>query len=201
METLDPTLSDDRGDAPGTLRHVEEFANTLDVESGADDLRTPEDAARWLRARPELAAPDPRPRAVSIDGLATLRRLRAALRDALRANHDGPAQAGAYAEMNAIAAGVPLQLCLDPAAGARLEPRCDDAASFAAGRVLAAVYDAVADGSWNRLKICPADTCQWVFYDRSRNRSGTWCSMRVCGNRAKVRRYQQRLRGKGREDA
>src|SRR3712207_8580100 len=37
-----------------------------------------------------------------------------------------------------------------------------------------------------RLKACPWDSCQWAFYDQSRNRSGVWCNMAVCGNRAKV---------------
>lgn len=203
METpLDPPVSGEPGDAPGTLRLVEEFANTLDVESGGDELRTAAGAARWLAARPELTRPGaPAGPAVTDEGFAMLRQLRAALREVLRANHDRTADRGAYAELNAIAAGIPLQFILDPETGARLDSGRDDAVTFAVGRLLAAVYDAIAAESWARLKICPADSCQWVFYDRSRNRSGTWCSMRVCGNRAKVRRYQERLRGKAAGDA
>ena len=55
-------------------------------------------------------------------------------------------------------------------------------------------HDLEADrrGEWTRLKICPADDCQWAFYDRSRNRSATWCDMKVCGNRHKVREYRER---------
>ena len=49
-----------------------------------------------------------------------------------------------------------------------------------------------ADGTWDRLKVCLADDCQWAYYDRSRNRSSVWCDMRVCGNRAKVRSYRER---------
>jgi len=44
------------------------------------------------------------------------------------------------------------------------------------------------------LKVCPADTCQWAFYDASRKRSAVWCDMRVCGNRAKVRGFRERTR-------
>ncbi|HUY61935.1 MAG TPA: CGNR zinc finger domain-containing protein, partial [Candidatus Dormibacteraeota bacterium] len=51
-----------------------------------------------------------------------------------------------------------------------------------------------ADGSWARLKACPAQRCHWAFFDASRNRSGTWCTMAVCGTRAKARSYQRRLR-------
>ena len=43
-----------------------------------------------------------------------------------------------------------------------------------------------------RLKICP--NCQWLFLDRSRNRSRAWCDMAVCGNRAKASRHYRRNR-------
>jgi predicted RNA-binding Zn ribbon-like protein len=52
----------------------------------------------------------------------------------------------------------------------------------------------MADGSWERLKICPADDCHWAFYDASKNRSRTWCNMQVCGNRKKTRAYRARNR-------
>jgi predicted RNA-binding Zn ribbon-like protein len=41
-----------------------------------------------------------------------------------------------------------------------------------------------------RLKICP--NCAWLFLDRSRNRSRTWCDMSVCGNRAKARLHYRK---------
>jgi predicted RNA-binding Zn ribbon-like protein len=59
-------------------------------------------------------------------------------------------------------------------------------------RLLAAVADAQCAGTWERLKACGAEDCQWAFYDTSRNRSRTWCSMEVCGNRAKTRAYRAR---------
>ncbi len=64
----------------------------------------------------------------------------------------------------------------------------------AVGTILSVVYDSMRDGSWSRLKACPAERCQWVFYDTSRNRTSTWCSMAICGNRTKVRNYQERRR-------
>jgi predicted RNA-binding Zn ribbon-like protein len=46
-----------------------------------------------------------------------------------------------------------------------------------------------------RLKQCPApDGCGWLFYDTSKNQTRRWCSMRMCGNGAKSRRFQQRQR-------
>lgn len=46
------------------------------------------------------------------------------------------------------------------------------------------------------VKECSSETCDWLFIDRSRNRSRRWCDMRECGNRAKVRRFYERHRGK-----
>jgi predicted RNA-binding Zn ribbon-like protein len=42
----------------------------------------------------------------------------------------------------------------------------------------------------DRLKICP--NCEWLFLDRSRNKSRTWCDMAVCGNRTKAKRHYRR---------
>ena len=50
----------------------------------------------------------------------------------------------------------------------------------------------VNDGSWDRLRGCANPTCRSVFWDRSKNRSGRWCSLSVCGNQAKVRAYRER---------
>ena len=51
-------------------------------------------------------------------------------------------------------------------------------------------YGAWLAGTWPRLKGCAQ--CEWVFFDRSKNRSGTWCSMTICGNRTKNRAYRRR---------
>ena len=61
-------------------------------------------------------------------------------------------------------------------------------------RLLSIVFEAMRDGSWERIKICPGHGCRWAFYDASKNQKRTWCSMAVCGNRAKVRSYQERKR-------
>jgi predicted RNA-binding Zn ribbon-like protein len=58
----------------------------------------------------------------------------------------------------------------------------------------AAVFLTSADLS--RLRTCENPRCRWVFYDGTRNGSRRWCSMAVCGNRAKVRRYYARHRAR-----
>ncbi|RLK60599.1 CGNR zinc finger domain-containing protein [Actinokineospora cianjurensis] len=67
-------------------------------------------------------------------------------------------------------------------------------ACTATGAVLAAATRLAVLGEWDRVKICPADDCRWAFFDRSRNRSRTWCSMRVCGNREKARTWRERAK-------
>jgi predicted RNA-binding Zn ribbon-like protein len=44
-----------------------------------------------------------------------------------------------------------------------------------------------------RLRECASDTCGWLFVDESKNHSRRWCSMRDCGNRAKVRRFRAQV--------
>ena len=52
-----------------------------------------------------------------------------------------------------------------------------------------------------RIRECAADTCSWLFLDRSRNRSRRWCDMSVCGNRSKARRHYRRTRAESRRSA
>jgi predicted RNA-binding Zn ribbon-like protein len=49
-----------------------------------------------------------------------------------------------------------------------------------------------------RLRECLGQDCGWLFVDQSRNRSRRWCSSADCGNRARVRRFHERRRGKTR---
>jgi predicted RNA-binding Zn ribbon-like protein len=48
-------------------------------------------------------------------------------------------------------------------------------------------------GELHRIKECPLqEGCGWLFFDASRNRSRAWCSMKTCGNSAKVKRFRAR---------
>jgi predicted RNA-binding Zn ribbon-like protein len=46
------------------------------------------------------------------------------------------------------------------------------------------------------LRECAAETCSWLFLDRSRSRRRRWCDMATCGNRAKARRHYQRKKAR-----
>jgi predicted RNA-binding Zn ribbon-like protein len=65
----------------------------------------------------------------------------------------------------------------------------------AIARLMAIVAAAVEHGRWERLKACPREECEWAFYDKSKNRSGRWCSMEACGNIEKARAFRERKRG------
>jgi len=77
-----------------------------------------------------------------------------------------------------------------------LEPRGGGVAG-AFGRLVAIAFIAFYDGTWEHLRQCANDDCRAVFFDRSKNHSGRWCSMQSCGNRAKVRAWRERQRATG----
>jgi predicted RNA-binding Zn ribbon-like protein len=48
----------------------------------------------------------------------------------------------------------------------------------------------LAGGQRAQIRVC--GRCSWMFLDPSPTRRRRWCSMAICGNRAKVQRHQQR---------
>lgn len=178
--------------APGSLERVREFVNTLDVESGTDDLDSPANADRWL-AEHDLPVIDVEDAAPELERLVAVRE---ALRGLLLANNAGaapPPDAIGVLNEQAAEANVGLHFDVD---GAALVTHCGGV-DAAIASLLAIVHGSMQDGSWPRLKACPADDCLWSFYDGSRNRSATWCEMGECGNRAKARRWRERQRADG----
>jgi predicted RNA-binding Zn ribbon-like protein len=178
--------------APGDLETVRAFVNTLDIDDGIEQLARPADLARWLAEHDLLGGADA-VRATAED-LRHAVELREALRAELLAHHGGASAAAATATLDAAARRARLTLRFTGPGRTALEPAAGGV-DGALGRLLAIVEAAIDDGSWQRLKACPADSCGWAFFDASRNRSAVWCDMRVCGNRAKVRGYRERTRG------
>ncbi len=172
--------------APGDLALVERFVNTLNIEEGEDLLGDPGGLARWL-AEAGLAPGDA---AFGEPDRERLIAVREALRALLLANHGGDPPSEAIAALDRAAT---LTVTFDAAGAARLAPACGGIDSVLTA-LLGIVARSQAEGTWPRLKACPADACGWAFYDRSRNHSRTWCTMSVCGNRAKARSYRARQR-------
>jgi predicted RNA-binding Zn ribbon-like protein len=174
--------------APGELERVRRFVNTRQVGHGTDLLSDTNAMAEWFAA--EGLAPDEL-RASRAD-LARAIELREAMRAVLAAHNIGEsAPAQASGTLDAIARRARLRPHFDDDGGASLVP---DATGVdgALGRLLAIVHDSIAQGTWTRLKACRDDTCAWAFYDHTKNRSGTWCSMERCGNRSKARAHRER---------
>ena len=178
------------GKAPGELRLVQDFVNTLDVEDAEEGLATPDALRDWLAERELVDGAA----ALSAGDLERARNVREALRELMLANNDGRLESRAVDRLNREAVAASLQVRFDPDGRARLLAAAGGWEG-ALGRLLAVVERAMADGTWSRLKACREDTCRWAFYDRSRNRSGSWCNMEVCGNRSKARAYRARQRG------
>jgi len=61
--------------------------------------------------------------------------------------------------------------------------------------MLIMALDAMSKGKWERFKLCQDPTCRASFYDTTKNGTKTWCSMKVCGARNKMRRLRERQQG------
>jgi predicted RNA-binding Zn ribbon-like protein len=175
--------------APGELEQVRAFVNTRQIGHGTERLSDPAALAVWLADRG--LAPGA-VRATRAD-LAHALELREALRAMLVAHAGAPGVVSASVTRALEEASRRARLALRFAedGGAALVPDAPGV-NGALGRLLAIVHDAIAQGTWTRLKACREPDCEWAFYDHTKNRSGAWCSMEGCGNRAKARAYRER---------
>lgn len=182
---------------PAHTALLRDFVNTRDVETGEEELSSAAALTRWLRER-ALIEPHAG-KATSAQHEHALE-LRESLRAAMVGHHDNENHNQNHNEnhndsrtaLDAACAEHPVRVSLSTGSPA-LEPVTAGVAGGLA-RIVAAIVESGADGTWPRLKVCPEDTCQWAFVDTSKNRSRTWCAMRVCGNRSKTRSYRARQR-------
>jgi predicted RNA-binding Zn ribbon-like protein len=146
-----------------TVDLLVDFLNTFDTEELPDDAA----ARAWFRARglptAELRADEAR-----------------AVREALRRAADG------HRPRPDDLALVPLHAAVGDDGEVTL------ASDHPLGPLVATAVRLAFDGRWDRLKLCDMHTCRYAFFDSSRNRSGRWCSMAICGNRAKTRAFRDR---------
>jgi predicted RNA-binding Zn ribbon-like protein len=159
--------------APEPLRLVQRLVNTVDFERDRDWL------GDLLADEGVQATPGELERA---------RDVREAIRELLYANNRQPTEGDPYGLLRRAADRAGFTLDLEAPTLTAAAPGVDGLL----GRVLAVAYGAMVDGSWNRLKACRNHGCRWAFYDYSRNRSASWCSMQLCGNRTKTRAYRRR---------
>jgi predicted RNA-binding Zn ribbon-like protein len=181
-----------RDPAPTDALHLlQDFVNTNDIEGERDGLGTPQRLARWLVGRGLADG------GVAIDEMhwRNALHIREGLRALGRANNGEPLDHALLGALNRAATSYPVIVGVEgiDADDWRLRPGQGGIDGFLGG-ILATLARAMADGSWSRVKACRNDTCRWLFYDHSRNRSGTWCTMAICGSRMKSRAYRSRRR-------
>jgi predicted RNA-binding Zn ribbon-like protein len=178
-----------RPPAPAPLDLVEAFINTVDLETGSDELATTSALRGWLLGRQLIK----RAESVSERDLEQAIRLREALRRAALANNSTAVDSRTIRELNQLAHDARMVVAFGDDGAARLDPSVKGVQAGLA-RILSAVFVAMLTGRWTRLKSCANDGCHWAFYDASKNRSGRWCEMADCGNEAKGRAYRARRR-------
>jgi hypothetical protein len=180
---------DDTPAAPGRLDVLQRFLNLHEHVAGTtDDRPPPPEMVREYLVDAGLLEPsapyDARDHAAAMD-------LFDALHGLLLAQRSGAPTAPLTRRIEEAAGRATFELrfgekpALEPAGGG---------VDGAIGRLLAILFLARLDGSWSHMKECASPTCHSVFYDRSKNRSGKWCSMQSCGNQHKVRAWRERHR-------
>jgi len=174
--------------APPALDLVIDFVNTLDVEAGSDAFATTPELAAWLAQaqllEPGAAAPTEAERLQAL-------LLREALRALMLVNNGGAPDDHPGGELERAARRGDLSVHFADDGSVSLAAGAPGFAG-AMARLLIPVAQALTGDAWQRVKVCRSPDCRWAFYDRSRNRSGVWCEMAVCGNRTKVRAYRER---------
>ena len=181
----------DRAPAPGDLGLIQSFVNTswdLDHD-GEEELRSPRELAAWLSERRLLGSGTK----LTTADLRRALDVREGLRALLFVNNGATLDEAAIERLNRALRRTALAVRFEADAGPELASRGRDL-DAALGSLASIVAVAQIDGSWSRLKACRGVHCGWAFYDHSRNQSGHWCSMSICGSRSKAREYRRRQR-------
>jgi predicted RNA-binding Zn ribbon-like protein len=184
-----PGESSPQKTAPQPLYLVQRFVNSVDLESGEDELSSPEALRAWLAERDLMQLSEP----VSEADLRRAVDVREGLRAVLLANNGLPLDEDKVERLDRAVSGAGVRVRFRPGKEPELVP---DATGIdgAIARLMAIVAAAVEHGRWQRLKACPREECEWAFFDRSKNRAGRWCKMESCGNLEKARAFRERRR-------
>src|SRR5207244_11429543 len=146
------------------------------------------DYRRAREARLHLLAQYGAPPASGTETLARLRRVRQAMRGVLEAaSAHKPPQAADLDEINRALRTHYIYELVPATDGVSLDHRHQgDPVDGAIARLAESIARELIQGETSRLRICENPQCRWVFKDTSRTGKRNWCSMRSCGNRAKV---------------
>jgi predicted RNA-binding Zn ribbon-like protein len=185
---IDINEHDSTAPAPGDLAVLQRFLNLHDHDAEGLALDPPLEMVRTYLVDRGLLTPKERFTQADRETYLELRRALRALILTTEGEPLSPADAQVIDRLG-VEAGLHPHFHADHEP--TLEPRGEGVAA-AFGTIVAIAFVAAFDGTFEHLKTCASEDCRAVFYDRSKNHSGRWCSMEVCGNRAKVRAWRER---------
>ena len=187
---------------PDQLANLYDFANTLDVRHfthhgiphvQGDELSGPRELGAWMAKRGLLFTSA----RITPPMFDVALKLRASIRAYLQCD---PAERRTNKEtvqsLNTALKLFPLVVRAQVDRGMVLGAARDDALAGLSA-VVAELYDGSVRGTLNRLKMCAAEECRRVFFDRSKPATRRWCTSTLCGNRVKTRNYRERHRNAG----
>lgn len=163
-----------------------EFVNTHDLEEETDSIAESQQLADWISGQTGEHVGD-----LDEEDVVRIHVLRESLRALLRTHNGEEVDDRQLKPLHEAAERSRFRTAFSPDGELQIAPARSDLTGFEA-RLLLAIERLQSQGAWPRLKACTDDGCQWAFYDATRNRSRTWCSMEECGNREKTRRYRAR---------
>jgi predicted RNA-binding Zn ribbon-like protein len=175
--------------APGDLLLVQLFVNSLDIEAGIEQFGSPSALSAWLYQQGLTSTRA----ALTEQDLERAQSFRELLRALALANNGGAMTPDALGALDRELGRLRFHLKREPTGEVQFGSS-QSGVDEALGTLLAIVSTEMIRGRWSRMKACSRDVCRWVFYDHSRNRTGTWCSMAICGSRTKVGAYYRRHR-------
>jgi predicted RNA-binding Zn ribbon-like protein len=187
---------------PDELANLYDFANSLDVRHfthhgvrhvQGDALTAPRELAAWMSQRGPLAV-GARITPAMFDAAL---QLRTGVRTYLEYDPiERRSNKAAIRSLNSALRAFPLVVEAwnerDMTLGAA---RSDALAGLSA--IAAELYVGSVKGTLDRLKMCAAEECRRVFFDRSKPATRRWCMSALCGNRMKTRNYRERHRNAG----
>ena len=187
---------------PDELANLYDFANSLDVRHFThhgvpheqdDELKSPRELGDWMSKRGLLESGGK----ITPDMFETALQLRASIRAYLAC--DPPARRknrDAARSLNRAMQLFPLVPEARTDHGIALQAAREDALA-GLSVVVAELYEGSLLRTLDRLKMCAADECRRVFFDRSKPATRRWCMSTLCGNRMKTRTYRERHRASG----
>jgi len=187
---------------PDELANLYDFANSLDVRHfthhgvqhlQSDELKGPRELGAWMSQRGLLWSGAK----ITPAMFDTALQLRAGVRTYLEIDPAERRKIGdAVRSLNKAMRLFPLVAEARNDGVMALRAARDDALA-GLSVVVAEMYDGSVRGTLDRLKMCAAEECRRVFFDRSKPATRRWCMSTLCGNRTKTRAYRERQREAG----